>query len=200
MEYYTYVNDLKIRFLNKGEGDPIILLHGYSFNANTWDEISLIQFLSEKYNVYAIDMPYGPKSKSDKFTAESRDEYAEFLKNILLKLNIMRPILLGASISGEVVLRYLSNNYDAMAGIVVGPVGVKLLAHRFNKINVPLLIVWGENDNIASLDDAKLLASSVKGSELYIIKNAGHACYLDKPEEFKSVIMMFLGKYAHSIH
>ncbi len=200
MEYYTYVNNLKIRFLNKGKGYPIILLHGYSFNANTWDEISLIQFLSEKYNVYAIDMPYGPKSRSDKFITENRDEYAEFLKNILLKLNIMKPILLGASISGEVVLRYLSNNYDAMAGIVVGPVGVKLLVHRLNKINVPLLIVWGENDNIASLDDAKLLASSAKGSELYIVENAGHACYLDKPEEFKSIIMRFLEKYAHGVH
>ncbi|MEM3832466.1 MAG: alpha/beta hydrolase [Thermoprotei archaeon] len=200
MEYYTYVNSLKVRFLNKGKGDPIVLLHGYSFNADTWDEINLVEFLSERYNVYAIDMPYGPKSRSDKFMAENRDEYAEFLKNLFSKLNIVKPILLGASISGEVVLRYLSNNYEATAGIVIGPVGIKLLVNRLNKIKTPLLIIWGEHDNVASLDDAELLASNVKGSELHIIKHAGHACYLDKPEEFKSIVIEFLEKYVHKIH
>lgn len=196
MEHYVYVNNnLKVRFLNEGRGNPIVLLHGYSFNADTWNEINLIRALSEKYNVYAIDMPYGIRSKSDKFIAENRDEYADFLKNVFSELGIVEPILLGASISGEIVLRYLSNNYDATAGIVIGPVGIKFLMNKLGRINVPLLVIWGENDNIASLDDAQLLISNVKSSELYIIKQAGHACYLDKPEEFKTIVMRFLEKY-----
>lgn len=195
MESYIYVRNLRIRYLNRGSGLPVVLLHGYSFNADTWNEISLIDTLSEKFNVYALDMPYGPKSRSDKLMVEDRDEYADFLKEFLHTLKIEKSILLGASISGEVVLRYLSKNYDAMAGIVIGSVGVKTLSERLDKINVPLLIVWGENDKIAPLSDAHLLASIVKGSILHVITNAGHACYLDNPEEFKNVVMNFLVKF-----
>jgi len=196
MENYVHVRNLRIRYLNHGNGVPVILLHGYSFNADTWNEISLISILSEKFNVYALDMPYGPKSKSDKLMVEDRDEYAEFLKEFLSILKIEKSILLGASISGEVVLRYLSKNYDAKAGIVIGSVGVRTLSERLNRINVPLLIIWGENDKIASLNDAHLLASIIKGSTLHIMINAEHACYLDNPEEFKNVVMNFLRKFA----
>jgi pimeloyl-ACP methyl ester carboxylesterase len=195
MESYVYVRNLRIRYLNHGSGTPIILLHGYSFNADTWYEVNLINTLSEKFNVYALDMPYGPKSKSDKLMVADRDEYADFLEEFLSILKIKKPILLGASISGEIVLRYLSKNYDAKAGIVVGPVGVKVLSEKLNKIDVPLLIIWGENDKIAPLSDAHLLASLVKNSTLHIITNAGHACYLDDPQQFKAIIMNFLRKF-----
>jgi len=32
----------------------------------------------------------------------------------------------------------------------------------------------------------------VKGCEVHLIEDAGHACYLDKPEEFKIIVLNFL--------
>lgn len=194
MEHSVSIRGLKIRYLEKGKGAPIVLLHGFSFCAETWVEIGLFDELAKEYHVYSFDMPYGIKSRSDKFDVKSRDEYAEFLIDLLKALNINEPILLGASISGEVTLRYLSNGYSAKAGIVIGPVNVKSLAPNLNRISVPLLVVWGERDDISSPDNSKILESHVRNTKVHILKEAGHACYLDKPEEFKVIVKDFLKK------
>ena len=194
MEHSVSIRGLKIRYLEKGKGAPIVLLHGLSFCAETWVEIGLFDELAKEYHVYSFDMPYGIKSRSDKFDAKSRDEYAEFLIDLLKTLNINEPILLGASISGEVTLRYLSNGYGAKAGIVIGPVNVKSLAPNLNRITVPLLVVWGERDDISPPDNSKFLKDNIKNSEVHILKEAGHACYMDKPKEFKIIVKDFLKK------
>jgi pimeloyl-ACP methyl ester carboxylesterase len=206
MEHSVSIRGLKIRYLEKEKGAPVVLLHGFSFCAETWVEIGLFDELAQEYHVYSFDMPYGIKSRSDKFDVKSRDEYAEFLIDLLKALNINEPILLGASISGEVTLRYLSSGYSAKAGIVIGPVNVKSLVPDLNRITVPLLVIWGERDDISSPDNSKILKShvnpvgihsyGVKNSEMHILKEAGHACYLDKPEEFKVIVKDFLKRIA----
>jgi abhydrolase domain-containing protein 14 len=196
VEHWATIRGLKIRYLMKGTGNPFVLLHGFSFLAETWVEMGLCDELAKKYRVYAFDMPYGAKSRSDKFSAEDRDEYADFLKEMLQMLKIDTPVLLGASISGEVTLRYLSQGYSAKAGIVAGAVHVQNIVNRLKKITVPVLGIWGEKDNISPPENAETLADHVKNSEAHVIKGAGHACYLDKPDEFKTLLSHFLKKSA----
>jgi abhydrolase domain-containing protein 14 len=194
MEQSVTVKELKIRYLQKGSGQAFVLLHGMSFSADTWVEMGLFDELARHYRVYSFDMPYGVRSRSDKFDASDRDKYAEFLKELLKSLGIDNPLLLGASISGEVTLRYLSKGYAAKAAIVAGPVGIKGLIPRLGRIAVPLLAIWGERDNISPSENAEILTRHVKNAETHILKNAGHACYLDKPEEFKALVRDFLGR------
>jgi abhydrolase domain-containing protein 14 len=196
MERILSVRGLKIRYLEKGDGLPFVLLHGFSFSADTWVEMGLFDDLSKEYRVYSFDMPYGSKSRSDKFDAEDRDEYAAFLKDLMEMLDIQEPLLLGASISGDISLRYLSAGNSAKLGIVAGPAGVKGLADRLGKITVPLLAVWGSKDTISPPDGSQIIETRVKKREVHILKGAGHACYLDKPEEFKTIVADFLKKFA----
>ena len=192
IEKWASIKGYNIRYLTKGTGNPFVLLHGFSFLAETWVEMGLFDELAEQYSVYAFDMPYGIKSKSAKFEAGNRAEHAEFLHEMLKTLHIDKPILLGASISGEVTLRYLSLNYQARAGILAGPVNVKNLISTLERISVPILAVWGETDNIAPPDNAKLVTAHVKNAVVKVIEGAGHACYLDRPGEFKSLVKNFL--------
>jgi abhydrolase domain-containing protein 14 len=194
MEQSVTVKGLKIRYLQKGSGQAFVLLHGMSFSADTWVEMGLFDELARDYSVYSFDMPYGARSRSEKFDASDRDEYAEFLKELINSLGIDKPVLLGASISGEVTLRYLSKGYTAKAAIVAGPVGIKGLIPRLGMITIPLLAIWGEKDNISPPENAEILTGHVKNAEAHIIKNAGHACYLDRPEEFRSLVRDFLGR------
>lgn len=192
MEHSLSIQGLRIRYLQKGTGIPVVLLHGYSFSAGTWVEVGLFDELAGDYSVYSFDMPYGAKSRSDKFSAENRDEYADFLNNMLKTLNINKPILIGASISGEVTLRYLIRGYSAQAAIVIGPVGIKSLANQLSRLAVPLLAIWGDKDTISPPADSKILEAHVKNSEIRIIKGAGHPCYLDKPGKFIEIVKDFL--------
>jgi pimeloyl-ACP methyl ester carboxylesterase len=192
VEHTISIRGLRIRYLQKGTGIPVVLLHGFSFNAETWVEVGLFDELAGEYNVYSFDMPYGSKSRSDKFSAENRDEYTGFLKDMLKTLDIHNPALLGASISGEVTLRYLIHGYSAQVGIVIGPVGIKSLATQLSRITVPLLAIWGEKDTISQPADSKILASHVKNYKVHIIEGAGHPCYLDEPGKFKETVKNFL--------
>jgi abhydrolase domain-containing protein 14 len=194
MEHWTTINGLKIRYLRKGEGKPFVLLHGFSFQAETWAEIGLFDELAVHYNVYSFDMPYGLKSRSDKFEAVSREAYAEFLHEMLSTLHIRDPYLIGASISGEVVLRYLAKGYAVQAAIVAGPANVKSLIPLIEKIAVPLLAIWGDKDTISPPDNAQIISEHVQHSHVHVMEDAGHACYHDKPEEFKALVRDFIGK------
>ncbi len=192
MEYSLTIQGLRIRYLQKGTGIPVVLLHGYSFYAETWVEIGLFDELAGDYSVYSFDMPYGAKSRSDKFRAETRDEYAVFFNNMLKMLNINRPVLIGASISGEVTLRYLIYGYSAQAAIAVGPVGIRSLGTQLSRISIPLLAIWGDKDTISSPADSKILEDHVKNAEIRIIEGAGHACYLDESAKFTEIVKNFL--------
>lgn len=54
------------------------------------------------------------------------------------------------------------------------------------------LIVWGDKDNETKLYMAKKLNRLIKGSRLCIIKNAGHFCFLDYPQEFLIILDSFI--------
>jgi len=43
------------------------------------------------------------------------------------------------------------------------------------KIKAPTIIIWGENDNITPLSDAKALSEQIKNSKLYVIDESRHA-------------------------
>jgi uncharacterized protein len=51
------------------------------------------------------------------------------------------------------------------------------------KINIPFLIIHGTNDEAVSVENAKLLHSKCKTSELLLIENAGHTFGAKHPFE-----------------
>lgn len=192
MEHSVSVKDLKIRYLQKGTGAPVVLFHGYSFSADTWVETGLFDALARDYCVYSFDMPYGIKSRSDKLDTENREHYAEFVHDLMKTLVIHTPSLIGASISGEVTLRYLISGHSAQAAIVIGPAGMNALSGQLGSITTPLLGIWGDQDTISPPSHAELIRELVKNTEVRIIEGAGHACYLDKPGIFMEIVKGFL--------
>lgn len=65
------------------------------------------------------------------------------------------------------------------------------LSLYFSLVKMPALIIWGENDAITPLAEGELIAKSISGAKLEVIKNAGHFAFLEKPEEFIKLIKEF---------
>lgn len=59
-------------------------------------------------------------------------------------------------------------------------------------ICAPTLVVFGENDTTTPLYMAKKLHKKIKNSQLVILKNAGHFCFLDCRVEFLNQLKNFL--------
>ncbi len=185
-ENWIKVNGRSVRYLVHGDGKPMVMIHGLNYSADDW--INCCGNELTGFRIYAIDMPYGPRSRSDHFTPRSDDDYANHLYAVIKALNITDPILVGASLGGETVLRYLALKYPATAGIVVGPVGVPYI--DLSKIQVPVMGIWGSKDTVSGRENMEAMRRA--GFRVEVINGAGHPAYLDRPREFVALVLDFL--------
>ena len=59
-------------------------------------------------------------------------------------------------------------------------------------INVPTLIIWGENDPVSPLRTGRVLEWMIPSSQLRIMEDAGHSPMLERPHEFNKIVMAWL--------
>ena len=89
------VGDRTIHFLRRsGEGEPLILVHGFGGNLNNW--LFNREALADGRAVYALDLPGHGKS--------SKDDLARVLKGFMEVLEVRRAHLVGHSLGGAVAL------------------------------------------------------------------------------------------------
>lgn len=61
---------------------------------------------------------------------------------------------------------------------------------------LPLLLVWGEHDQIVPLSGTQVLREAHPHAKLEIIAGSGHLPHQEHPEAFLRVLQAFLGEYA----
>lgn len=169
---------------------PVVLLHGASFSSKTWKEIGTLDVLAESgYLAYAVDLPgYGESEQVD-ISADS------WLRSLLDALNVEKPVVVSPSMSGRVTLPLVTSDPIRLSGFVaVAPVGIPQHKKRLDKITVPVLAVWGENDTTVPLEQADLLVESVQQGRKVIIPNGSHAPYMSDPEAFHKALLEFLNE------
>ncbi len=65
---------------------------------------------------------------------------------------------------------------------------------RLHEVQVPTLLVWGENDAITPPDVARQFEELIQDAELHFIEKCGHAPMLEHPETFNRIMLHFLRK------
>lgn len=96
------INQRNITYYEKGEGEVIILLHGWPQTSYVWRNI--IPDLSEKFRVFAIDLPgLGKSAPAKKYDTKS---IAFLLDEIVATLNITKFHLVGHDIGGWIAAAY----------------------------------------------------------------------------------------------
>jgi pimeloyl-ACP methyl ester carboxylesterase len=78
------------------------------------------------------------------------------------------------------------------------------MADELPKIKVPVLLIWGKNDNITPEFVGEEFHKLLPNSELKLMDKSGHAPMMEKPEEFNVLLTEFLDKLkipaAHESH
>lgn len=178
--------------------DSIILLHGRSFTSRDWLSIGTFErFSGMGFNVYAPDYPgFGNSTDDGKFKF-SRDfkNSSRFVHDFGKKLNLSRFALMGPSMGGGIVLRTLLDFPEVVSfAIVIGSAGVEQMKSELQNISTPVLIIWGENDDVIKKEDGIELRTLVKNSELKVIPGATHPAYLDNPSVFFDEVTSFIDR------
>ncbi len=96
---FTEIDNLKIAYQVAGSGTPIVLLHGWGGEANSFKPV--FDWLSSSYQVYALDLPGFGLSELPPAAWDASD-YAKFLSAFFHKLNINKAHLIGHSYGGRI--------------------------------------------------------------------------------------------------
>lgn len=97
---FIQIKGQNIHFIKKGEGRPLVLIHGFGGSTYTWR--SLIPALSLHYAVYALDLPgfgLSDKPSEGRYTMPGQ---ADLVLSFIDALQIPAPALIGHSMGGIV--------------------------------------------------------------------------------------------------
>ena len=191
---FTTVSGKQVHYLDAGTqgSQAVVLLHGASFSASTWQEIGTLEGLSSAgYHAIAVDLPgFGQSEQADTSPGTWLGEFFD-------RLRLEAPVLLAASMSGGYALPFITSQPERIAGFVaVAPVGITAYRDQLQRITAPVLAIWGERDQIVPISDAELLVRSVKQGQLLLIPNGSHAPYMSDPALFNRELMQFVARCA----
>ena len=141
---FTTIDGIKINYDIKGEGAPVLLLHGWGANITLFN--GLMTLISKKYKAIALDMP-GFGESSEPSEPWSVDNYVNFVLKFIDFLGIDNElILLGHSFGGRVIIKMMSKAnlpFKVSKIILTGSAGIKpkktfmqkskLLAYKMTK-------------------------------------------------------------------
>jgi pimeloyl-ACP methyl ester carboxylesterase len=114
------VGDKKVHYIEKGEGAPVILIHGFMYHTVMWDRN--IDALAEHFKVYAIDLFGWGFSERLEETEYSFARYAEQVTGFMDALGIETASLVGQSMGGGISV-YTAARYPTRVDklILAGP-------------------------------------------------------------------------------
>jgi len=182
----------KVCYLEQPEGKKIILfLHGKKYTSNDWLKLSsTIEALYRlQYKLYAVDFPgFGNSEKNDINPVDFIDAFVE-------KIQLNDFVLVGPSMSGGYALKYaLKYPTNLKAVVAMAPAWIENEIEQFRSLTLPVLLMWGENDNIVHPSLGNKLKKVISHSQLHIFKDLGHPFYFENKELFKLNLLKFLEK------
>ncbi len=95
-----------------GNGEPLVLLHGFSGAASTWDAIA--EELADDFQLVALDLlGHGASDAPRDTTSYRMESAASDIVSLLGQLGLAKPHLLGYSMGGRLAL-FLTLRYPAL--------------------------------------------------------------------------------------
>src|SRR5262245_12151960 len=113
-------NGVRIRFIDQGTGEPVVLVHGYTgVIERAWIETGVLPNLAKDHRVIALDLrghgkshkPHDPKAYA---------ELGQDVVRLLDHLNIARAHIVGHSLGGNITAMLLTTNPDRFITSTLG--------------------------------------------------------------------------------
>lgn len=114
---YIEVDGVRTYYEEAGDGYPVVCFHAAGQDTLMYRHV--LEGLSDAFRVIAIDAPGHAKSLASADGAfTSLTQHAAFNERLMAELGLVRPVILGCSMAGNMVLELGSRRPDAYAAIV----------------------------------------------------------------------------------
>nr|XP_030723192.1 protein ABHD14A isoform X1 [Globicephala melas] len=179
--------------LHRARRVDVVLLHGKAFNSRTWEQLGTLQLLAQRgYRAVALDLPgFGNSAPSKEASTEAGR--AQLLERVLQDLEVQNVVLVSPSLSGCYALPFLMQGHHQLHGFVpIAPASTQnYTQEQFQAVKTPTLILYGELDRVLAWESLRQLRH-LPNHSVVKLRDAGHACYLHKPQDFHLVLLAFL--------
>ena len=112
MKYNYKKTDISYR--SRGEGNPVILVHGFLENQKMWDVV--VDTLKENHQVYTIDL-LGHGSSDGLCDVHTMEQQALVIKDLMDRQKIIKATIIGHSMGGYISLAFAELFPEKVAGL-----------------------------------------------------------------------------------
>jgi non-heme chloroperoxidase len=145
---------VELYYEDHGAGQPVVLIHGWPLSSRSWEN-QVPALVDAGYRVITYDRRGFGKS-SQPWTGYDYDTFAQDLDNLLVHLNLTGVTLVGFSMGGGEVVRY------------IGRFGTGRVAKAVLAAAVPPYLYQSDDNPDGGLDDATIAGfeAGVKGDRI----------------------------------
>jgi pimeloyl-ACP methyl ester carboxylesterase len=115
------VNGMDVHYHDRGEGTPLLLIHGTSSSLHTWGKWE--DELAKHFRVLSIDMPGGGLTGPHPDEDYSIDAYLDYLNVFTETLQLDSFYIAGNSLGGHIAWEYAAKNNKIKKLVLVDPSG-----------------------------------------------------------------------------
>ncbi len=203
IRYWTNVGGLEA---DDKKRRTVVLFHGNAFSLDSWKKTKTLDRLSSAgCRVFAIDLPAGKGSMSDKLSPKVLKNEPDRIMTVLDRLFDALDVgdspfaIVGPSMGGGFALAYALSRPKRVAALLLVSPSVYRIAEqekrKLRDLEIPVLLVWGDRDRVFPLDEYGVpLKEALPRAKLLVVKQAGHGVYLDKPDEFNELLLDFISE------
>ena len=116
---FLHVNGVRLHYLERGAGEPLVLLHGNGSMIEDFESSGLIDLAAKNYRVIVFDRPgFGHSDRPRKVIWTPRAQ-AELINNALRRLGVSQALVLGHSWGASVAVALALLHPELVRGLVL---------------------------------------------------------------------------------
>jgi pimeloyl-ACP methyl ester carboxylesterase len=184
-EAFVEAGGCRIRYVQAGNGHPIIYLHepgGLQLSPSH-------ELLAQIFRVIALELPENRRSASI-------EDLARNVNAAVTALGIERYSVMGTSFGSTVALWMAILRPELVEAIVVSAPAAPPIDESFEKraaeLPQPVLVLLGTDDKVTPPEVARLYRGLLQSCHIVFVYGAGQAIDVDRPEAFASLVGDFL--------
>ena len=193
-EGYVEADGVRLRYMEAGQGVPLVHLHG----AEGFRLTPAHDLLARRFRVIAFETPGFAESRS---TREAASILAQAIKNFGLdSFNLM-----GTALGGTTALWLAIQEPERVLALVLeAPMAIRPegpeprdtdLESRLADLATPTLALFGTADCVIPPETGSIYPKLMPNGRLVFVYDAAHAISADRPEAFAEVVIDFLERH-----
>lgn len=201
-ERFVQVEGMRIRCLEAGQGNPVVVLH----DRNELPSQPLDSLLARQFRVIVVEVPDMNLSPGNA-QAQSRRDLARTLAEAIAALGLEHYGLVSTAVSAPLALWHaidLPRRVDAL--VLISPIAIlpngwtapsgytrdPALEQRLGDLQTATLVLVGTRDEVLPAETGRLYVERLPNCYYALVYDAGHEIAAERPEALCAAVRDFL--------